>query len=100
VTSWNLHWPNLLVGAAIGIVAGFATGEYYFRRAFEEARAESKEQARIQQLVLRAVEGIGPLEYARDSSGMITGARVDLRAIAFVTSRATADLTTTPQRTK
>jgi hypothetical protein len=64
---------NTLSGMAVGALITWWAARYYYEKASRDLAAEAKELKRLNVLMLRALELIGPAEFARDNEGNIKG---------------------------
>jgi hypothetical protein len=92
------HWlrtasiPRDLLLTVLGVLGGWGITQWYYVKALDEARADASERKRVEQLILRGIESVGTIHYARDSSGTITAVNIQLRGAAAVGANASGSL--------
>lgn len=80
--------------AVASLFLGWLIAHGYYLRALADMQADAEERQRVNELVLRGIESVGTVKYARDASGKVTGVSVQLTGEARSTSRAEGELTT------
>lgn len=83
-----------VVLAVASLFLGWLIAHGYYLRALADVQADAEERQRVNELVLRGIESVGTIKYARDASGKVTGVSVQLTGEARSTSQAGGELTT------
>lgn len=86
------HHVETAVTLTIGALFGWATNHVYYLKAANDAKVSAAEAERVNNLLLRGIESIGTIEYARDPQGKVSGVNIRLSAGAVSQTKATADL--------
>ena len=66
----------------LGLLVGWAVTHWYYVKSLDAAQADIAERKRVEQLILRGIESVGTIHYARDSAGTITEVNIELRGSA------------------
>lgn len=77
----------------LGVLIGWVVSHAYYLKALNDVKADAEERRRVEELVLRGIEGIGDIKYSRDVSGKVVGVVVELKGSASASATATGDLT-------
>lgn len=84
--------PRDLLLTVLGVLGGWGITQWYYVKALDEARADAAQRKRVEQLMLRGIESVGTIHYARDSGGTITAVDIRLRGAAAAGATASGSL--------
>lgn len=91
----KLDFPNLIAGTLLGAVIGWVISAYYYQKSLDDAKVSALERERVDQLLLKGIESVGTIKYARDANGNIRGVSIELRADATASTSGSASLSVT-----
>jgi hypothetical protein len=78
----------------IGALAGLACSHIYYLMSESDLKADAEERKRVEVLIIRGIESLETIKYARDPAGKVTGVTIELKAVAAGSASATGDLST------
>lgn len=77
----------------LGAVIGWGISHLYYLKALNDVKVDAEERQRIEELVLRGIEGVGNIKYSRDTSGKIIGVVVEIKGFASASATANGNFT-------
>jgi hypothetical protein len=93
---WESVWQSIVIPLVSVLVGAFITwwvSRYYYKRAGDELKIESGRIRKLINLIGRALEQFGPVEFKRDDKGEISSIYVDLKGTISAKSKLTGTLT-------
>lgn len=93
-----MHWlrtaspPRDSALAAIGILAGWGITHAYYLSAVRDLQSDARERKQVEALLLRGIESVGTIHYARDVDGKVTGIQIEFRGVAAASASASGTL--------
>lgn len=91
----KLDIPNLIAGTILGAAVGWITSIHFYEKSLNDAKTGALEKERVDQLILRGIESIGTIKYARDANGNIQSISIELNANASASASGSASLSAT-----
>ena len=83
-------------GTLAGALLGWGLTHWYYVKALSDMRADAQERERLSELILRGIESVGTIRYARDPAGRVLGITIELRAEGKAAAAGDAALTVGP----
>lgn len=85
-----------IIFTILGLILSGLMSVYFYQKALNDAKESAQEAERMNQLILRGIEGKGTVEYEHDSSGKIVGVKISLSGTTSARATATGTLSEAP----
>jgi hypothetical protein len=88
--------PRDIFLTLVGGLIGLATSHVYYLRAVSDMQGDAAERKRVEELIFRAIENIGSMNYVRDEAGKVVGVQIQFHGSAQAHASGSATLTAAP----